>query len=172
MSELKIPFGLCEITYDGVKLPAMASEGIFSAVPTYMKMFGGALNNTRGYMLESYDVTFTVSINDESYNSLKLHMQTLQSHEHGLFDNPSKVNMKGNNLVIHPYGNGNSKEFDICIWDAYISPEVEFNRTFKKEVDEFQVIFIGKSVESHTDSKLVNSYFFIGDWSEAGESHA
>jgi len=167
INDIKIPFGLCSITYDGVRLPSMADEGVFSAVPTYMKMFGGALNSTQDYILESYEVTFTVSINHESYESLKLHMQTLQSHEHGLYDNPSNVNTKGKRLVIHPYGS-DSKEFDICIWEAYISPETGFNRTFKKEADAFEITFIGKPAKNHTDNKLMNSYFFIGDWEKAG----
>lgn len=83
---INIPFGLCSITYDDVKLPAMADEGLFTAIPSYRKMFGGALNSTQGYILESYDVRFTVRVNDESYSALKLHMQTLRSHEHGLYD--------------------------------------------------------------------------------------
>lgn len=164
MTDIKIPFGLCSITYGDEKLPAMADEGVFSAIPTYVPMHGGALNSVQGYILESYDVRFTVSINSESYEALKLHMQTLQSHEHGLYDNPSKVSMEGKQLIIHPYA-VEDRELDICIWNAYISPETGFNRTFKKEVDQFEITFIGKPVKN---GKLKNSYFFIGDWLEAG----
>lgn len=169
--EIRIPFGLCEITYDSVRLPSMADEGIFSATPSYIKMFGGALNSTQGYILENYEVKFTVPICAENYDYLKLHMPTLQNHEHGLFDNPSKLNIEGKKLIIHPMGVDN-KEYDICIWNAYISPETAFNRIFKKEVDEFEVTFIGKPIGGNFDSKLKNSYFFIGDWEKAGGSHA
>lgn len=170
-NDINIPFGLCEITYDGSKLPMMADEGIFSAIPIYQKLFGGALNSEVNYLLQSYQVSFTVTINEESYNSLKLHMPSLESHEHGLYDNPSNVNTKGKKLIIHPYG-ADSREFDICIWNAYISPDTEFNRTFKKESDGFEVTFVGKPVKQHTDKNLENSYFFIGDWSKVGEAYA
>lgn len=166
-NEIRIPFGLCEITYDGVRLPAMADEGIFSAVPTYKKILGGALGSVQGYILESYDVTFTVSVNDESYDTLKM-MHRLKEHEHGLYDDPSHVDISGKQLIIHPFG-AKSKEFDICIWNAFISPETGFNRTFKKEVDGFEIVFIGKAEEQIFDDKLKKSYFFIGDWEKAAE---
>lgn len=77
--------------------------------------------------------------------------------------------MEGKQLIIHPYASNDSKEFDICMWNAYISPETPFSRTFKKEADSFEITFIGKSVKAHTDTMLANSYFFIGDWEDAGD---
>lgn len=168
MSEIKIPFGLCSITYDGVKLPSLADEATFSAVPTYTKLFAGALNNEHRYILESYEVTLTVRVNDESYKTLKL--MNMKSHENGMYDSMSNVDTSGKKLVIHPEGT-DSKDFDICIWKAYISPETGFNRIYKKEVDEFEVVFIGKMITHHTDSQLNNSYFFIGDWEKVGDSY-
>ncbi|MBS4207446.1 hypothetical protein [Bacillus sp. FJAT-50079] len=166
MNSINIPFGLCEITYDDIKLPAMASDGVFSAIPTYKPMFGGALAETQRYILESYEVTFTVSIEHQSYETLKMHMQTLKDHQHGLYDDASNVNMEGKRLIVHPKGT-DSKEYDLCILEAYISPEEGFKRTFKKEKDMFEITFIGKMAKNHVDGSLINSYFFIGDWEEA-----
>lgn len=169
MSNIHVPFGLCEIIYDGVKLPSMADEGIFSAKPTYRTLFSGRGNATKSYMLESYDVTFTVPLDDESYNTLQM-LSTLQQHNDGFYDNSSKVDTEGKRLVIHPHG-VDGREFDICIWNAYISPETGFDRIYKKEVDSFEVKFIGQP-SYHADSKLNNSYFFIGDWMKAGGLNA
>ncbi|WP_391115990.1 hypothetical protein [Psychrobacillus sp. L3] len=170
MNEIKIPFGLCEITYDDMKLPAMADEGVFSAIPTYTKMFGGALNDVNGYILESYEVTFKVSVNDESYETLKL-MQTLETHEDGLYDDPSNFDIEGKRLIIHPF-DAVDKEFDICIWNAYISPETGFKRTYKKETDEFEIVFIGTRVKNKSNPHMNNTYFFIGDWEKVGGYNA
>lgn len=169
---LNIPYGLCKITFGDTILPAMGSEGIFQATPKYRILNGGAVGNKKNYLLEDYRVSFEVSLEHESYQTLKMHMQTLQEHEHGLFDAPHKVNTNGKILIIHPHAAGESQAFDLCIWDAYLDPETEFKRTFDKEVDKFNVRFIGNRVERHNDYKLVNSYFFIGDWSKVGAVNA
>ena len=164
-NDIRIPFGACDITYGDVILPTMADEAVFQAIPSYSPLYGGAGNTIQKYILESYEVTFTVLINHESYETLKLHSPTLKNHVNGLYDNASDVDMTGKRLVIHPQGNGDSKEFDLCIWDAYVSPETGFTRTFKKEADTFEIKFVGKPTNLIDDG---NSYFFIGDWEQAG----
>ncbi|WP_416147896.1 hypothetical protein ACM26V_16835 [Salipaludibacillus sp. HK11] len=163
MNELNIPFGLCSITYGDMQLPFIADEAVFTAIPIYQNMFGGVLNATQNYILIDYQVSFTVSIDSESYNTLKLHMPTLQKHKHGLYDSASNVDMTGKQLVIHPKIN-DTRDYDICIWEAYISPKTEFKRTFKKDADKFEITFKGKRVNDHNDPNLIESYFFIGDW--------
>ncbi|WP_339227840.1 hypothetical protein NSQ77_20000 [Oceanobacillus sp. FSL K6-2867] len=163
-NEIRIPFGACDVTYDGITLPTIADEAIFQAIPTYSPVYGGAGNTIQKYILESYEVTFTVLINHESYETLKLHSPILKNHVNGLYDDASNVDMTGKRLVVHPHGT-DSKEFDLCIWEAYISPENGFTRTFKKEADTFEIRFVGKPSNFLAD---INSYFFIGDWSKVG----
>ncbi|WP_286231315.1 hypothetical protein [Neobacillus mesonae] len=167
---LNIPFGLCKITYGGTVLPSIGSAGEFKAIPKYEVPTSGALNHKKHYILTEYNVIFEVSLENESYETLKLHMPTLQSHEYGLFDSPSNVNTTGKRLIIHPYTAGESKEFDLCIWDAYLDPETEFNRKYDKVTNKFNVRFIANRFENSVDTRLANSYFFIGDWSKVGVS--
>jgi hypothetical protein len=167
---INIPFGLCQITYNDVILSAMGSEGTFYAIPKYQVLSSGVMGSKKNYILEEYYVGFEVSLEHESYETLKLHMPTLQNHKNGLYDSPNKVNTKGKRLVIHPYSAGASKDFDLCIWDAYIDPESVFKRTFDKQSDKFNVRFIANCVDKHIDPNLIKSYFFMGDWSKVGVS--
>lgn len=167
---IHLPIGLCEITYDNIKLPNQGSEAVFSAIPTYIKLYGDQHNQVKGYLLEQYEVSFEVAIDKETYDVLKLAIPTVQEHEHGLYDQPSKVNMEGKQLIVHPYSAGESKEYDICIWNAIIDPEVEFRRVYDKMMNPILLRFIGKPVKHHRDKKLNNSYFFVGDWSKVGEN--
>lgn len=163
-----IPYGLCDITYDGVRMPLMGSDAVFNAIPKYIPLYGGYMNTTQGYILEEYQVSFTVSFSSQSYETLKLHFQQLQDHKHGMYDNPTKVNMQGRKLVVHPKAAKNSKEFDLCIWEAYLDPENGFDRIFDKNADSFRVKFIGKPVKQSKDRDIVHSYFFIGDHEKVG----
>jgi hypothetical protein len=167
LSELNIPIGLCEITYGDIVLPSMGSEGTFQSIPKYKQMTGGGLNEIQGYLLEQYEVSFEVSFQHEVLEMFNFYLPTLQSYQNGYYDSPNKVNMSTNKLVIHPYGKDNN-DYDICIWNAFIDPETGFKRTFAKEADKFNVRFIGRSVKTHADSNIVNSYFYIGDWSKVG----
>lgn len=163
MNEIKIPFGLCEITYGGKELSIQADGANFEAIPTYEVVNGGALNTYTKYFLTEYDVRFTAYLQSQDYESLMFHYPNLKQHEHGLYDDASNVDTTGNRLIVHPQGE-DSKEYDLCIWDAYISPEEGFSRTYGKEADKFQVTIIGKPVKDVEG--LNNSYFFIGDWSK------
>jgi hypothetical protein len=164
--DLNLPFGLCEITYGDITLPSMGSEGTFSAIPKYQKVIGGRMNSETNYLLEEYNVSFEVSFEQESVELLQLYMPSLQSEGNGLYDNPNKVNIDTRRLVIHPY-TANGKETDICIWNAYIDPETGFQKIFGKDTNKYKVKFIGKP---NKGGNVVNSYFYIGDWSKVGVS--
>jgi hypothetical protein len=171
LMNFNIPFGLCEITFGDITLPSMGSEGTFSAIPKYKKIFGGRLNSETKYLLEQYDVTFEVSFEQESIELLQLYMPSLRSDENGLYDKPSSLNLETNKLVIHPY-TATNKETDICIWNAYIDPETGFQKKYGKDTNKYKVKFIGKIVKTHTDSNIINSFFYIGDWSKVGVPNA
>lgn len=168
LNDFNIPVGMCEITYGDIILPSIGSEGVFQATPKYKKAFGGRLNSTQKYLLEDYDVSFEVSFEQESIEMLTFYMPTLQMHENGMYDNPQNVNMSGKQLIIHPYLANGSKQYDICIWNAYIDPETSFQRVFSKETNKYKVRFIGKIADYR--GGIVNSYFYIGDWSKVGVS--
>jgi hypothetical protein len=171
LMDFNIPFGLCEITYGDIILPSMGSEGFFQAIPKYQKIIGGKFNNTKGYLFEQYDVSFEVSFEQESIELLQLYMPSLQSDGNGLYDSPGKVNMDTKKLVIHPYS-VIGKETDICIWNAIIDPETGFQKVYGKETNKYKVKFIGNPVKNHSDANIVNSYFYIGDWSKVGVTNA
>lgn len=162
LKDLNIPFGLCQLTYGEDVLPGMGSEGIFSAIPTYKKLFGGAVNTTQKYILQDFKVSFEVSFNHYDYDMLKMYMPTLQSDSRarGLYDSSQSVSMTTKPLIIHPYEAGESREYDINIFAAYIDPETEFKRTFGKQIDKFTVKFIGTPYEN---PEFDNFYFLIGD---------
>jgi hypothetical protein len=192
LNDMNLSIGLCEITYGDIILPSMGSEGKFQAIPKYRKMFGGKLNSTQRYLLEQYDVSFEVEFDMEAIEVMKFYMPTLQNHQtinesydtgdpdfgiintynDGYYDNPQNVDMSKNRLVIHPYTANSSKQYDICIWRAYIDPETGFQRVYGKETNKYKVKFIGTVVDNHADPNIINSYFYIGDWSKVGDSDA
>jgi hypothetical protein len=167
LGDFNLSVGLCEVTFGNTILPSMGSEGTFQAIPTYSKVYGGR-NQIKKYLLEKFDVSFEVSFDKESIEMMKIYMPTLISYENGLYDNPQNVSLSKNQLVIHPYTANTSKQYDICIWNAYIDPETGFQRVYGKETNKYKVKFIGKAVKSHTDTNIVDSYFYIGDWSKVG----
>lgn len=157
MNNIKIPFGLCSIKYGDLTL-IQGDDAIFEAKPTLQKMYGGALNQTLGYIITEYDVSLKISFNQQNYDVLKLHFPLLQELEGGLIDNPTRVDMTGKRLTISPLAK-HSKDYDITVFDAYIEP-TSFKRTYKKDVDLFEVTFKGKP-------KIINnkmSWFYIGDF--------
>jgi hypothetical protein len=166
MDNIKIPYGLCEITYGDKKLSIQADGAVFEAIPTYEVMNGGALNTYTKYFLTEYDVRFTAYLQSEDYESLMLHYPNLKQHKYGLYDDASNVDTTGSRLIVHPK-NLASLDYDLCIWDAYISPENGFTRNYNKETDKFEVAFVGKPVKDM--GELDKSYFFIGNWSEVGD---
>lgn len=162
-----LPIGLCDIKY-GNQTIFQGSDATFSAVPKYaIASYGHGLSDKR-YFLGSYTVSFEVSVERETYETLCFSIPNIKKHEHGFFDNPSKVDTQGKRLVIHPYHAGENREYDICIWEAYIDPEMEVRRVFGKRVNSMPIRFLAKRVKEHKDRHITDSYFFIGDWSKVG----
>ncbi|MEC1786085.1 hypothetical protein [Schinkia azotoformans] len=162
MSELRIPIGFCEITYDSKVLRFFADECEFKAIPKYKKMYSGF--DEVGYILEEYDVSLTVPLVEETYETLKMAIYNFDHELNGFYDNPTQVNSEGKPLIIHPIDIGATKEYDIVILNAFIDPEMGFNRVFKKEQDSISIRFKGKSKK--INDKL--HWFYIGDWSASG----
>jgi hypothetical protein len=174
LNDFIISIGLCEITYGDSILPSLGDQGVFKALPTYDVVSGGKFNTTQEYFLKKYDVSFEVSFDQEALEMMPFYMPTLINDEanNGYYDNPQKVSMSSNKLIIHPYLAKNSKQFDICIWDAFIDPETGIQRVYGKDTNKYKVRFIGKPVIEHTNPKFVDSYFYIGDWSKVGDTIA
>jgi hypothetical protein len=165
ISDIKIPIGLCEITYGDTVLKRFADKAQFQAIPTYKKMYKGF--EDRAYLLEAYEVSLTLSLTEETYQNLLLAIPHLQQYQEGYYDNPSKVDTMGKTLIIHPLQAGNSKEYDIVIFRAIPDPEQLFTRTYDKKQDSISVKFIGLPGKQINGEKF-KSYFFIGDWQTSG----
>jgi hypothetical protein len=166
LNDFNLSFGLCEITYGDVILPSLGDQGVFSAIPKYLKLNGGKNNVIQKYLLQEYEVSFEVMFDKEAIEMMQYYMPTLQSYKNGFYDSANNVAMDSKQLIIHPYLANTSKQYDICIWNAIIDPETGFQRTYGKEINKYKVKFIGNPVKNNAD--LVNSYFYIGDWSQVG----
>jgi len=59
MSEIRIPFGLCDITFDGMTHSNMASEAVFEVEPTYEKVRFSQMQNK--YFLTDYIVSLDLA---------------------------------------------------------------------------------------------------------------
>lgn len=165
MNDIRIPVGLCDVTYNDVTYQSLASEAVFEVAPSYQTVKVGALGKM--YLLEDYEVSLTIALTEESYNTLKLSNPALKDYKGGLYDNPALVNQQGKRLIIHPVNAGNSKEYDITIFNAIIDPENGFTRTYQKGVDMINVRFIGQPGKSINEN-VFQSFYFIGDTAEAG----
>ncbi|WP_404403803.1 hypothetical protein [Jeotgalibacillus malaysiensis] len=163
MEDMYIPFGLCDITFGQQQLKAIGSEGIFSSVSKFEELRGGQGNEIVNFIESNNEVKFTISLTDASKESLKLYMSNLTDYKGGLLD----TGFNGLNsapLIIHPRDAGESKEYDICIFNAYISPKTPFERIYDKSTVPFNIEFVARK----TNIENFKSKFFIGDWSELG----
>jgi len=165
MEDIRIPIGLCDVTYDGVTHTNLADEAMFEAKPTYQTLKGGQFN--KHYILEDYRVSFELYLSEESYDTLKLANPSLKEYNGGLYDNPSNVNQNGKQLVIHPSEAGESKDYDITIFSAIIDPKQPYSKTYKKGLDMVKVRFLGQP-DKNINGNEFKSYYFIGDTVEAG----
>ncbi|MBU9714419.1 hypothetical protein [Evansella tamaricis] len=166
MDKIRLPIGLCQVTYDGVSLSPLAEKVVFEAIPKYQELKGGQMQTF--YLFEDYKVMLTMSISNETYETMKLSNPGLQDHEHGLYDNPAKIERDGKQITIHPYDAGESKEYDITIFSAIPDPNIPFKKTYDKRQDKVRLRFIGQPSKSFDDNKL-KSYYFIGDYEKVVE---
>lgn len=167
MDKIRLPYGLCKVTYDGEQLEYLADKVVFEARPKYQTLKVG--KGEKRFLLEDYEVSLTMSLSNEQYETLKLANPSLQDHEHGMYDNPSAVNKKGKKLTIHPYEAGESKEFDLTIFSAIVDPKQPYIRTYDKKMDKVRIRFLGQPARQMSDSKF-KSYYFIGDVEKVGDS--
>ncbi|AIF45431.1 hypothetical protein [Virgibacillus sp. SK37] len=165
MSNLRIPVGLCDITYDGKTYSNLGSEALFETDKKYKKMNHG--QQQIKYMLEEYVVSLTLSLSEENYETLKLADQSLKDYSGGLYDNPSKIDYDGKELIIHPVESGNDKTYDIVIFKAIVDPENPMIRTFSKGADTINIRFLGQPSKQIAGNTF-KSYYFIGDPVKAG----
>lgn len=171
LDPINIDMGLCEIRYGDTIFPSMASDGVFQVIPKYKIVKGGIYNEIQGYLLEEYEVSFEASFNHDVREMMQFYLPQMKDHNpeeapyvtHGLLDDPSKIKINPQQLIIHPY-KATNRESDICIWNAFIDPETSYKKVFGKEVNKFNVRFIGKRILNHIDSSMIGSYFYMGDW--------
>jgi hypothetical protein len=169
MSDIHIPIGLCSIKFGNDSINYLADKAEFNAIPTYKKLKKGQFENC--YLLEDYSVTFSIFLSEESYKNIQLSSPFLQKASNGLYDNPNKVNLKGLPVIIHPLDSGDSKEYDIVIFNAIVDPENPYTRIYDKGMDRLNVKFIGLPGKSF-NNQIFKSYFYIGDWEQAGVLNA
>ena len=170
MSDIRIPFGLCDVAYNGVTYTQLADEATFEAIPKYTKLQHGQFEKIP--MLEDYEVSLQLYLNEEKYETLLLSNPSLKllevnSVNLGLYDDPSSINLQGQPLTIHPVEAGSSKEYDITIFKAIVDYEQSYKRVFRRGIDTLSIRFIGQP-SKQINGNVFKSYYFIGDVVRAG----
>jgi hypothetical protein len=162
---MRIPIGLCDVTYNGITHTALADEAIFEAKPKYSIVRKGQMEKIP--LLEDYDVSLQLYLHEETYETMKLANPSLHDYNGGLFDDPTKVNLIGKQLTIHPAEAGDSKEYDITLFSAILDYEQSYKRVFRKGIDTISIRFLGQPSKQINGNKF-KSYYFIGDVVGAG----
>lgn len=166
MESLRLPIGLCEVTYGDLTLNRFANSSVFNVMPKYKKLTGSFQEPV--YILESYAVSLSLSLTFEIFENLKLAIPSLQEYDNGgFYDNPLNVNTEGKTLIIHPTDSGDSKEFDIVVFRAILDPENPYKRIYDKKQDQISVNFVGLPGKQLSNNTW-KSYFYIGDWEASG----
>lgn len=158
-NEIHIPFGLCDITYDGITHSNLADEAVFNVEPVYETVRFGHFQ--KKYFLTDYTVSLEIALTEENYQNLKLAFPALKDLNGGLYDDPTNVNLEGKQLTIHPV-EADSKEYDITVFSVIIDPEKPFTRTYSKEADMITVKFLGQPSRNFGTDNF-KSFFYIGD---------
>lgn len=164
---IRLPFGLCDITYGDMQMSTLADAVTFEAVPIYTKLYGG--QGEKFFMFGDYEVSLNVYLAEESLQNLTLAIPHLQPYANGgFYDNPLKVDRTGKPLIIHPRIHGEDREFDLVIMRAIVDPENPFQKVYGKDADKYHVRFIGLPSKQLDDESKYKSYFYFGDWQASG----
>lgn len=149
-----------------IELKYFANTVQFNAIPTYKKYSYGKMQT--GYLLEKYDVYVDIELEEETYQNMQFAYQGFKKDTQGnLYDDPSKIDMTGKLLTIHPLKSGDSKEFDLNIFNVIVDPENPYKRVYGKEKDTIKIRFLGQKGKK-IDNNDFSSYFYIGDAQTAG----
>lgn len=163
---MSLSIGICDITIDGNTYYNLGSDAIFTAQPTYETYRYGKMK--KGYILLDYFVALDFTLSHENYDILKMALPALRDFESGLYDNPSNINYEyGKQVIIHPVDLGESKEYDITLFNAIPDPEQEFEKIYGKGVNPISIRLLALPTKKFEDNEF-NSYFFIGDAEKAG----
>jgi hypothetical protein len=163
-NEIKVGFGLADITIDGQDMGLQGDGATFSAEPKYIEVETYEMGIYDLY-LDGWDVKLAVTFQDENFDKLKMALPALDEIKNGaetvgLTDSAMHQRMrdKAVEIIVHPRDAGESSDSDVTIFKAY--PQGVFERKYGKEVAQYTVEF--KALPLTGDPKKGGNFFRIG----------
>jgi hypothetical protein len=159
--EVKLQYGLCDITVDGTKVITLLGDAAeFTAEPQYEDI---DLYEVPAYdkLLTGWDVRLKIVLEDYQYSNLEIGMPMLE-HNIGFSDGAlmQRARDKATELIIHPREKLEAdKASDLTIFKAF--PISAFQIQFGKELSKWEVEFVG--LAKTADPKQIGNYFRIGE---------
>lgn len=163
-NEIKVGFGLADITIDGKDMGLQGDGAVFTAEPIYIDVETYEMGLYDLY-LDGWDVKLAVTFQDENFDKLKMALPALEEitkngETVGLTDGAMHQRMrdKAVEIVVHPRDAKESADSDITIYKAF--PTGVFERKYGKEVVQYTVEF--KALPRTGNPKMGGNFFRIG----------
>jgi|GEM_PF-5269660 len=164
-NEIKVGFGLADITIDGVDVGLQGDGATFTAEPKYIDVETYEMGLYDLY-LDGWDVKLSVTFQDENFDKLKMALPALEEITDeldavvGLKDGAlhQRMRAKASEIVVHPRDAGVSTDSDITIFKAF--PTGVFERKYGKEVVAYTVEF--KALPLTGNPSQGGNFFRIG----------
>ncbi|MBS4207444.1 hypothetical protein [Bacillus sp. FJAT-50079] len=163
-NEIKVGFGLADITIGGQDMGLQGDAATFTAEPQYLDVETYELGLYDLY-LDSWAVSLKVVFQEESFDKLKMALPALDEIKNGattigLTDGKIHQRMrdKAVEIKVHPKDAGADTDYDLTIFKAF--PTGAFERVYGKDVVKYEVEF--KALPLTGDSSKGGNYFRIG----------
>ncbi|WP_416147894.1 hypothetical protein ACM26V_16825 [Salipaludibacillus sp. HK11] len=165
-NEIKVGFGLADITVDGQDVGLQGDGAVFTAEPKMLEIETYELG-TWDYYLEGWDVKLKVSFQEENFAKLKMALPALDDVKDGtdtvgLQDGRLHQRMrdKAVEILVHPRSaEVGDTSMDIKIFKAI--PVGAFERSFSKDVVSYEVEFHALPLTG--DLSKGGNFFLIGE---------
>lgn len=169
-NEIKVGFGLADITIDDKDMGLQGDAAVFTAEPIMLEVdtFEAGIWD---YYIDGWNVTLSVTFQDENFEKLKMALPTLDEIEVngevvGLTDSGmhQRIRNRAVEVNVHPR-DAEDTSTDVTIFKAV--PVGVFERTYGKETAGYQVEFRGLPVSGNVTKG--GNFFRIGDEGESTE---
>lgn len=162
-NEIKLSYGLAEITVGGTDIGLQGGAAEFTAEPIVYDIENYEVG-LWDQVLDSWNVRLSVNFAQEDFEKLKLAIPFMQEIKQttttiGLKDGAigQTARALAKEIVVHPKSFGASTEGDITIFKAF--PTGSFKKSYGKEASTYTVEFRGLS---KTGAKTAGEFFRIG----------
>lgn len=164
-NEIKVGFGLADVTVDGKDMGLQGDAATFTAEPIMLEVDTYEAG-VWDYYIDGWDVSLSVTFQDENFEKLKMALPTLDELKEngevvGLTDGGmhQRIRNRAVEVKVHPRDAGDDTSTDVTIFKAV--PVGVFERVYGKEVAGYQVEFKGLPVSG--DVTKGGNFFRIGN---------